>query len=95
MKKFIEKYSNKPNDLFGLLFVNFLFGYLPFALLLGILSLFEIVPVNFNGEQTYGWKAFIIIIVFAPIFAFIFSFFIWIYFLIGNFFMRIFKRLFL
>ncbi|EZH73167.1 hypothetical protein ATO12_19365 [Aquimarina atlantica] len=94
MKKILEKYSEKPKNLFGLLFMNFLFGYAPLALLLGILSLLDIVPVNFNGEATYGIKGFIIMILFIPFVAFLFAFFMWVYFLIGNFFMKLFKNIF-
>lgn len=95
MRKLIEKYSKKPENLFSLLLMNFLFAYVPFALLIGLLSLFGIVPVNFNGEETYGIKGLIVIIAFIPFVAFMLSFFTWIYFIIGNFFMKLFKKIFL
>ncbi|WP_299557143.1 hypothetical protein [Seonamhaeicola sp.] len=95
MKKILEKYSKKPKGLFKLLFINFLFAYAPFALLIGVLSLFELVPVNFNDEKVYGIKGFIIIMLFIPFVAFILSFFTWLYFVIGNFFLNMFKKLFL
>ncbi len=95
MKKIIEKYSKKPENLFKMLFMNFLFAYIPFALLMGVLSIFDIVPVNFNDEQVYGFKGFLIIILFTPLIVFILSFFTWLYFIIGNFFINLFKRLFL
>lgn len=95
MRKIIVKYSKKPKDLFKLLFINFLFAYTPFALLLGFLSLFDLVPINFNDEQVYGIKGFLVIVLFIPFVVFILSFFTWLYFVIGNFFLNLFKKLFL
>lgn len=95
MKKILEKYGEKPKNLFGILFVNFLFAYTPFALFLGVLSLLEIFPVNFNGEKVYGIKGFLVLVMFIPFIVLTLSFFTWLYFIIGNFFLKIFKKLFL
>ena len=94
MRKLIEKYSRKPENLFGILFVNFLFGYLPFALILGILTLFGVIPINFNGEETYGIEGLLVVIAFIPFVVFMLSFFTWLYFIIGNFFLNLFKKIF-
>ncbi len=95
MKEFIKKYSKKPEGLFKLLFVNFLFAYIPISLFFGTLSLFGIVPVNFNDSKVYGIKGFIIVMLFIPFIVFILSFFTWLYFIIGNFFLNLFRKLFL
>ena len=86
---FLKKYRNKPENLFKTLFWNFLFGYFPFSIFMGVLSLFEIVPVKLNGEPTYGIKAFIVLIIFTPVVALILAGMSWIYFSIGNFFLRL------
>lgn len=92
--KFLGKFKERPKELFSLLFWNFLFGYLPFSLLGAFLSLYEVITVNFNGEPTYGFKGFIIMLVFTPLMALIFTIVAWVYFRIGNFFLRLFTSLF-
>jgi hypothetical protein len=94
MKKFIEKYSKKPDNLFKLIFVNFLFAYSPFSILYAFLSLFGTIPVNFNGEEVYGIKGFLVMILFTPFLVLMFTIVVWIYFMIGNLFLKLLKRLF-
>ena len=83
IENFLRKYTEKPNSTFKRLFVTFLFGFLPFAILFSILSFLEIEPINFNGEEYYGLQGVLIIILATPISAFIFSIFIYIYLLLG------------
>lgn len=46
---------------------------IPFALLTGILALFNVMPVYFNDAPHYGFKGFIITIVFIPFIGLLFS----------------------
>lgn len=95
MKKIIEKYSQKPEGLFKTLFVTFLFGYLPIALLHIILNLTNVVPVNFNDKGVYGIEGVIIIIIYTPFIVLLLSGVTWIYFMVGNLVLRLLKKLFL
>lgn len=94
MKKLLLKYSKRPNGFFGLIFVNFLFGYAPFALFFGILSLFGVVPVNFNDSEVYGLKGLLVMILFIPFIVLMFTFFMWLFFMIGNLFLRLTNKIF-
>jgi hypothetical protein len=94
MRKIIEKYSEKPNDLFKKMFFTFLFGYLPFTVLHIILNVTGVIPVNFNDEQIYGLKGVAIIILFTPLFVLMITFFVWLYFIFGNFVLRTIKKMF-
>lgn len=92
MRKIIEKYSEKPTDLFNKLYFTFLFGYLPFAILQIIFNIIGEIPVNFNGRETYGLKGVIVIILFIPFIVLMITFFVWLYFICGNFILRMIKK---
>ena len=94
MKKIIEKYSEKPKDLFKRLFFTFLFGYFPFAILHIILNITGVIPVNFNDKEIYGIQGVIVVILFTPLIAFVSSFFVWLYFIFGNLVLRAVKKIF-
>lgn len=94
MRNFLEKYSTQQKGLFKLLYVNFFFGFIPFAVLHIIFNLMHVIPVNFNGKQIFGLKAVIVIIFFTPFIAAMITFFVWIYFMIGNLFLRLLKKIF-
>ena len=94
MRNFLEKYSEQQKGQFKLLYVNFLFGYIPFAVLHIIFNLLHIIPVNLNGKQIFGFKAVIVIILFTPFTVAMITFFVWIYFMIGNLFLRLLKKIF-
>lgn len=64
---------NRDFFTFKKLFIAYLFAMIPFSLLIGALSLFNIVPVNFNGNPTYGIKGFVVAVLFSPFIALIFS----------------------
>jgi hypothetical protein len=46
---------------------------IPFALLTGILSLLNVIPVYFNEAPNYGFKGFILSIIFIPFIGLLFS----------------------
>lgn len=94
MKKIIERYSESPKNLFKTIFITFLFAYIPFAILQIIFNLFKIVPVVFNNEEFYGFKAILIILLYMPLIVLILSCFTWLYFMIGNLFLKFIKYLF-
>ena len=94
MRKFIQKYSEKPSNLFQKLFITFLFGYLPFAIVHIILNILGIVPVNFNDAQVYGIKGSLVIILFIPFIVLMITFFVWLYFIFGNLILRLIKKIF-
>lgn len=93
MRNIIEKYSEKPDNLFKRIFFTFLFGYLPFAVLHIILNLTGVLPVNFNDEEIYGAKGVVIIILFIPFIVLMLTFFVWLFFIFGNFVLRIIKKM--
>ena len=84
IKNFLDKYIEKPNSTFKRLFITFFFGLFPFLIINGVLSFLEIIPVSFNNEKYYGFKAIIILICFAPFIAFMFSFFTYIWLALGH-----------
>ncbi|WP_417368074.1 hypothetical protein [Flavobacterium beibuense] len=93
MKKFIQKYSKKPVGLFKFLYVNFLFSYIPFGLLHIIFNLLGIIPVNFNDKPIYGLGAVLVILLFTPFIVLLLTVGVWIYFIIGNLFLRFLNKL--
>ncbi|MCO6147494.1 hypothetical protein [Flavobacterium sp. NRK1] len=95
MKKLIEKYSTKPIGLFKTLFITFFAGYIPFALIHIALNLSGVIPVNFNDKPIYGFQGALFILLYTPLVALLFTITIWIYFMIGNLFLRLLKKLFL
>jgi hypothetical protein len=94
MKKIIEKYSEMPKNLFKRVFITFLFGYIPFAILHIILNITGVIPVNFNGKEIYGIKGVMVLVLFIPFVVLIASFFVWLYFIFGNLVLRIIKKMF-
>lgn len=58
---------------FKKLFISYLFAMIPFSLLTGVLSLFNILPVDFNGKPTYGFAGLALSILACPFIALIFS----------------------
>lgn len=95
MKKLLQKYSEKPTNLFEKLYVNFLFGYIPVAILHIIFNLAGVIPVNFNEEKIYGIKAVLVIIMlFMPFVTLILTMCAWSYFMIGNFIIRTLNKIF-
>jgi hypothetical protein len=75
--------TDKPFT-FKKLFWAYTFAIIPFALLGGILSLFKILPVSFNGKDEYGWFGFIISVAGIPFFSTIMSCCNWIILNWGN-----------
>ena len=83
---------NKDFFSYKKIFICSLFSTVPFSLLSGLLSLFNLVPVNFNDNPTYGWKGFLVAVLFTPFIAFIFSCLNWLFLNFGVILMRIFLK---
>ena len=82
VETFFNKYS-KEAPKFKKIIIYIFFGYLPILSIVVILNLFEILPVNFNGEKIYGAFAALINVGFSPLIILMFSFFIYIHFYLG------------
>lgn len=67
------------------LFLAYLFGYMPFALLSAILSLMNVLPINFNEHPYYGVVGFVIAILTIPFVGLIFGIINWVYLNFGSF----------
>ena len=93
MKNFFEKYTEKPTSTFSRLFITFLFGFLPFTIIFGILTIAGIEPVRFNGEEYYGFSGVLVLLIATPISALVFAIFIYLYLLIGFLTLNGFKKL--
>lgn len=87
-----EKFSKLPDKLFGLLFWNIFAFYGVAFVCLGVLALFGVKPVEFNGEPVYGVWGFVLSIVMAPFIALVMAFAIWLLLIVGNFLLRLFIR---
>jgi hypothetical protein len=90
---FLKKYSELPNNLFGLLYLNFFCIYILIFIFVGLLALFGVNPVDFNGEPTYGFLGLISSLIMAPLMALVTSFATWILLISGNFILKIFVKL--
>jgi hypothetical protein len=82
---------------FKTLFWSYTFFLIPLAFLEGLLALFHIEPVYFNELPVYGFKGFIIPILFIPFLGLIFGAFNWVmlnfgYFLYGIYLKRFKKQ---
>ena len=89
-----EKFKKKPDQLFASMFWNMTFAFLPFNLVAGILAMALRIPINVNGEPTYGIGGFLAILIIAPLFSLGLAGLVWVYYSIGNYFLRLFIRLF-
>lgn len=90
----IEKFKNKPDRLFASMFWNMTFAFLPFNIAVGVFALILRIPISVNGEPTYGLGSFLTILVIAPLCSLGLAGIVWIYYSIGNYFLRLFIRLF-
>ena len=86
----LSKFSQLPPNLFGLLFWNYFFVYVVILIITGLLALFNIKPVDFNGEPTYGVLGFIASVLMSPIMAFVTAVSTWLLLILGNFVLRLF-----
>jgi hypothetical protein len=89
LKNSLSKYSEKPSSLFKRFFVTFAFAYLPFLVLFIILAGFGLMPVNFNDENIYGYKAILVLLCFTPFIIFMLTVFAYLWFRFGNFVLKI------
>tara|TARA_A100001518_G_C1171512_1_gene22720 strand:- start:11 stop:307 length:297 start_codon:yes stop_codon:yes gene_type:complete len=93
IKNFFEKYTEKPTSTFSRLFITFLFGFLPFTIIFGLLTIAGVEPVTFNGEDYYGFVGFLVILIATPITASVFAIFTYLYLMIGFLMLKGFKKL--
>ena len=70
---------------FKKLFLAYLFGYMPFALLSAILSLANVLPIYFNKHPYYGITGFVVAILTIPFVGVIFGIVNWVYLNFGSF----------
>ncbi|HET6227245.1 MAG TPA: hypothetical protein VFF27_13260 [Bacteroidia bacterium] len=68
---------------FNYLFRGYFFGFLPFALLFGILALVHLVPVTINDKSYYGVLGFFALIFAIPFVALFFTVLNWLYLSFG------------
>ncbi len=86
---YFKKFEEKPNNFFQYIYWNLFFGYLPFGVLISILSLFGKIAFTLNNEPVYGIVGFLMYAICIPILTLIFTLVIWIYMSIGNFILRL------
>ena len=82
---FFKNFISKPENLFGFLFWNFFFGYLPIGFLVAILSFLGNIGFNLNDKMVYGFTGFIMYLIFIPLIALILASISWVFLSIGNF----------
>ena len=87
--KYFKNFIEKPNNLFGFLFWNCFFGYLPLGLFISIMSLLGKVPFRMNDEEIYGVLGFLIGLLHIFVTALILSVVSWVFIRIGNFVMQL------
>ena len=63
---------------FKTLFLCYTFFSIPFFFTIGLLSLFNLIPVELNGINYFGFIGFTISLLFIPIFGFLFSCLNWV-----------------
>lgn len=88
----LKKYVELPKNLFGLLYWNIFSIYTVIFIFVGLLSLFGVKPVEFNGEETYGFLGLIVALLMGPLMALVTAFATWVLLIIGNFILKIFIR---
>lgn len=64
---------------------SFFWGFVPFYLIIGILSLLNVVPASFNGKQYYGFVGFVIILSMLVFSSLILSLVCWLFLNLGVF----------
>jgi hypothetical protein len=90
---FLKKYTELPNNLFGLLYWNIFGIYFLVFICLGLLAVFEIKPVEFNGEPTYGVVGLLVSLIMAPFMSLVTAFTVWLLLIVGNFILKIVTKL--
>ncbi|MEO9965125.1 MAG: hypothetical protein ABJF11_05010 [Reichenbachiella sp.] len=91
--KYLEQFERKPENLFGKLFWNMLFCLAPIVLFVSLFVLAGVVPMNFNDELYYGPVGFVLVILLAPFISLGWAIVIWLYYSVGNYFLRLFNKL--
>ncbi|MEQ8903900.1 hypothetical protein [Ekhidna sp.] len=92
--KYLRQFEDKPENLFGKLFWNMFFFLAFWMVPLSLLILFGVIPFNFNDQPYYGIGGFLMALSFIPMMALGFAAIFWLYYSIGNYFLRLFNRIF-
>jgi hypothetical protein len=58
----------------------------------GLLALFGVKPIEFNGEETYGFLGLIVALIMGPFMALVTAFATWLLLIMGNFILKIFIK---
>jgi hypothetical protein len=88
----MKKYRELPKNLFGLLFWNMFSVYMVIFIFVGLLALFGVKPMEFNGKPTYGILGLIVALIVGPFAALIWAFATWLLLITGNFILRVFVK---
>lgn len=91
---FLKKYADLPKNVFGMLFWNIFCIYIVIFTVVGLLALFNVRPIEFNGEPTYGIVGLITALLFAPLMALVTAFTTWLLLIAGNFILKTVVRIF-
>lgn len=89
---FLKKYVQLPENLFGLLYWNILSIYIVGFIIAGLLSLFGIQPIEFNGEPKYGILGLVVALIMSPFMTLVTAFATWLLLIVGNFILKIFVK---
>jgi hypothetical protein len=89
---FLKKYIELPKNLFGLLYWNIFSIYIVIFIFVGLLALFGVKPIEFNGEETYGFLGLIVALIMGPFMALVTAFATWLLLIVGNFILKIFIK---
>lgn len=93
--KYLKQFEKKPERLFEKIFWNMFFCLAPLVLLGSLFVLFGTVPFTFNEEPYYGIVGFLMTLVLIPWVSLCFAIVFWMYYSIGNYFLRLFIKVFL
>ena len=88
----LKKYIELPKNLFGLLYWNIFSIYIVIFIFVGLLALFGVKPIEFNGEETYGFLGLIVALIMGPFMALVTAFATWLLLVVGNFILKIFIK---
>lgn len=92
--KYLQQFEEKPENLFGKLFWNMFFCVSIFTIPISLMVLIGWIPFSFNDEPYYGISGFLMSLILIPFVPLCFAISIWIYYSIGNYFLRLFNKIF-
>lgn len=89
----LKNYTELPKNLFGLLYWNIFGVYFFIFFIIGLLSLMGVRPIEFNGQDTYGFLGLVVALVMGPFMALVTTFATWIILIVGNFVLKVFVKI--